>query len=183
MIPNRTLLIPIDFSNASKVAVKFALSNEYKKGDKLILLHCYRLIDDDYFSYRNTPLKLKKLIEQKLQRKFNSFSKSLSLDQYYPDVEFGMKMGFIANCIHTFYNECPTDLIIFGLKKNKSSHTLIQLISENQVPVMLIEENLNLEKYIPDETKTLNPTDFSSQPNRYLKEVHTHPDTPYLVLT
>ncbi|SMD31955.1 Universal stress protein family protein [Reichenbachiella faecimaris] len=181
MNTNRTLLIPIDFSNASKLAVKYALSNEYKEGDQLILLHCYRLISDDYTSYRDAPRKLKMAIEKKLEIKFNQFSRTLDLDKYGPNIKFGMKLGFTANGIHTLSFECHIDLIVYALKIGKSNHELIELLSSGSTPVMLITEAINLKKNIPNVEKTISSSDFSNQPQHFLNEIYKRPNTPFLV--
>lgn len=182
MNSKRTLLIPIDFSNTSKVAVRFILTNEFKKGDKIILLHSYRLIADEYENYRETPRKLKLSIESKLLTQYQQFHNELTLELYKSNIEFIMKMGFTANCIQTLLQEIPIDLIVYGLKENKGTDTLIDLMSGDCAPVLLIAENLNLDMYTPNSQVIMSPLDFWSKPLHYAKEVHNHPNTPYLVL-
>lgn len=179
---NRTLLIPIDFSNASKIAVRFALSNEYQKGDKIILLHCYRLISDDSNEYRDEPRKLKLLIEQKLQHKYEEFSKSLNLPEYGASIDFIMKVGFITNCIHAYANERKIDLVIYGLKCDKSNHELIDLIKAGDCSVELVPETFDFDRFTPSNKKTTTQSDFASKSEYYLNEAYAHPNAPYLVV-
>lgn len=181
MKTNRNLLIPIDFSHASKIAVRFALSNEYRHGDKLILLHSYRLISDDP-EFKNQPRQLKLSIEQDLQKKYEDFKQALNLNLYGSDIIFIKKMGFTSKSIETLTDEQNIDLIIYGLKKDKNNHALIEIIEAGYSPVEIVTESMDFKKSEPLIKIKMSPSDFSSRSEYYISEAYAHPNTPYLVI-
>lgn len=182
MNSNRTLLIPIDFSNASKIAVRFALSNEYNKGDKIILSHCYRLIADDPLTGTDAPRTLQKAIEQRIFERYEKFHKALKLEKFKQDIELKLRVGFTANCIKALASECKANLIIMGLKDGKKCPSFLELIQTSSTPILLVSEKLDTKKYIPFSEKTLSPNDFSSQTDHIFTDANAHPHVPYLVL-
>lgn len=144
------ILVPVDFLDASKDAVKFAIEFAGRTRAKIYLLHAYRLIQPKilllpYFKSPDyTGPELKKELEVYAQGLFekieNQFFRGIAVEH-----EFLTEIGFPAQAIETTVNRLSIDLVIMGThnKKRKSefwgSNTL-EVIKKDICPVLAIPD-------------------------------------------
>lgn len=178
----RRLLIPIDFSDASKAVVEYALSNKKYNNDSLILLHSYRLIADDFSSYHDSPRDLKKMLESKHQDAYNTFYQGLALSGRSFELEFRMEVGFIVNTIYSICKESPIDMILYTLKLNKENQILQDLLALDCAPIMLISENVGTDSRRPLAIKEIPKQVFNSNWDHYINELESNPGLSYTVM-
>ena len=146
----RRILVPVDFLNASKDAVKFAIEFAGRTGAKIYLLHAYRLIQPKILllPYFKSPVytgpELKKELEVYAQGLFekieSQFFRGIEVEH-----EYLTEIGFPAQAIETTVNRLSIDLVIMGThnKKRKSefwgSNTL-EVIKKGICPVLAIPD-------------------------------------------
>ncbi|MEP4093889.1 universal stress protein [Reichenbachiella sp.] len=178
----RRLLVPIDFSDASKAVVQYALNDERHKEDSIVLLHSYRLIAEGFSSYHDSPRVLKKNLEAQLLDTFNTFNKDLVLSEKESQFEFRMEVGFIVNCIHTICKESTIDLILYALKRDKQNQILTELLTLDCAPIMLIPENISIQPNEPLTTKEISKHVFSNNRDQYISELESNSNLSYTVM-
>lgn len=178
----RKLLVPIDFSEASKMGVRYILKEEKHLHDHLVLLHSYRLISDDYSNYTDSPRALKENLESELQLTYHQFNQSLIEASKNRAIEFRMEVGFLVNCIISICKETNIDLILYALKCNKQNKILADLLTLDCPPLLLFPETVNLESGKPIEIKEISKQQFSKDWGSYIKELETNSTLSYKVV-
>ncbi|WP_422359048.1 universal stress protein [Reichenbachiella sp.] len=181
MISVRNVLVPIDFSKASKAVVKYAIDAEAHKNDHLVLLHAYRLIADDFSSQRDSPVELRKSIESQLLQNYNTFNENLDLRKKPNHLEFKMEVGFTVNCIRSLCRQNKFDLILYALKEGKKNEQLADLIKLGCSPVQLISEKYNAETTKSLIGKGISRADFFDSWEDYIHQIEQNPKLSYTV--
>ncbi|MEO9967065.1 MAG: hypothetical protein ABJF11_14800 [Reichenbachiella sp.] len=178
----RRLLIPIDFSPASKAVVKYALIEEEYKNDHILMFHSFRLISDEFSDYRYAPRDLKKRLEKELSTTFQEFNQDLIELSKASEIEFRMEVGFMVNCINTICSESKIDMILYTFKQNKEHAVLADLIELGCAPILLIPETINPEKEIPLSIHEISKDSFNDNWIEYMRELESNSNLSYKVM-
>ena len=176
MNSSHKVLIPIDFSDASKAAVKYALSEKEYQGYRLILLHSYRLIADKTSENPQSPVSLRKSLEDQLKVEFQRFYDELEIKEENHDIEFRVQVGFPVNCIENFCHESKIDDIVYVVKANKENHMLTELIEHGCGPIKLISERLNSSGNIKIQNEFVQQSIFKENRKVYLDSMNQDPN-------
>lgn len=177
----RNVLVPIDFSKASRTVVKYAIDSEEHQNDHLVLLHTYRLIADDFPSQRDSPVDLRKSIESQLLQSYTAFNANLDLPEKGNQIEFKMKVGFTVNCIRGLCQQNNFDLILYALKEDKKNEQLADLIKLGCSPIQLISENFNSEWTESLISNDVSRADFFEGWDNYLYQMQQNPKLSFTV--
>lgn len=178
----RRLLVPIDFSEASKMGVRYILGDKDHLEDQLVLLHSYRLISEEYSNYLDSPRDLKAKLEDQLKNSYHQFHQSLLDSSQNRNIEFRMEVGFLVNCIISICKETDIDLILYALKCNKKNQILADLLSVDCPPLLLLPETINLDSGLPVEVKEISKQQFSKGWDKYIRELETNSALSYKVI-
>lgn len=174
--------MPIDFSDASKRIVEYALNEQKHKDDHLLLLHSYRLIADGFSSYYDSPHALKKMLEKQLSESYEQFNRDLISPLNRAEIEFRMEVGFMVNSIHTICQESKIDLILYALKCNKQHQMLAELISLDCPPVMLIPETIDIDAGASLNIIEISKRAFSDNWEQCIHELETNSKISYTLM-
>ncbi len=148
-----TILVPVDYSKASKTAVHYAAGLAKQLGAQIKILHVVQANTSG-----KTLLKLKKLEEQLMEiaRKdgeifFHEIKKSIKGKK--PELSFHIKEGFdFIATVNRFCKEEGVDLIVMGttgasgLKKMLIGSNAAALINNAPVPVLAVPEKAGYSK-------------------------------------
>ncbi len=144
------ILVPVDFLDASKDAVKFAIEFAKRTRAKISLLHAYRLIQPKILllPYFKSPVytgpELKNELEVYSQGLFEKIESQL-FKGVEVEHEFLTEIGFPAQAIETTVNRLSIDLVIMGtLNKKKESEfwgsNTLEVIKKGICPVLAIPD-------------------------------------------
>lgn len=112
------ILVPIDFSDTSVSALKFAIQIAEKTAARLTLVYAMRLIPPaNGTSLHIIPGKLKSDLEAKVQRQFEDIERDL-LEYSSVSYEFTVKIGFFIDVIISMAEANQFDLIVMGTNGN-----------------------------------------------------------------
>lgn len=144
----KTLLIPVDFSQASDNATRYAVELSKFMRARLVLFHVFYIpvvaadaaivvpaIDD---MEKHTMQRLKEIREVILQRK-----------DYIPDVECACVSGFAVDEIGRFAGECKADLIVMGMQgagalaEKFIGSVTTSVLRTSSCPVMVIDREVS----------------------------------------
>lgn len=176
----RTILVPIDFSEASKKAVRFVLDHHYDDKSRVVLIHAYRLITEEYSPLNDSPFALKSSIEKQLQAQYKTFSEELNLASF-KKVEFMMEVGFLVNCLRSICNESGIDLIAYGLKGNKATQALVELIDSGCTKIAIIPDAFDNNSSSKLNEVRLTQQEMMEQHKQYLSDSTVNQDTILMV--
>lgn len=181
MTPSRNVLVPIDFSKASRTVVNYALATEEYKNDRLVLLHAYRLISDQFSSQRDSPVELRKTIENQLKETYQKFNSELKITERSNQLEFKMEVGFTINCIRSLCKQSKFDLILYPVKDGKKNEQLAELIKLGCSAVELISENIQENQLNEMIRENLSKKAFFEGWDDYLHQIHQNPKLSFTV--
>jgi nucleotide-binding universal stress UspA family protein len=105
----KTILCALDFSEASENIVKQALEMAAQKGNMLVVLYAYRLIQpkgETIADYRNK-------IEKQARGNFEAIINGLNVNSTVP-VDFRTEIGFVSDRIEAYATDNEVDLIVMG---------------------------------------------------------------------
>lgn len=103
MLPLKTILVPTDFSELSKKAVRYAEKMAHESGAKLILLH----VDPPLLSFADTPSDPTVHVER-LKKQLHEIQPANV------NVEHRLAEGFAADVINQTSREISADLIVIA---------------------------------------------------------------------
>ena len=140
----KTILVPTDFSPASRKAGEYAAALALAIGADIQLLHVYRelmpaTVGPEPWSV--TESNLHKENEVKMNEEISFFR------QYY-SIEVGgdVRLGFKGDSISAAARECGAGLIVMGMKKSRPGKilgsTTMKMIRKTDVPVLVIPEGV-----------------------------------------
>ncbi len=142
MNPVDNILVPIDFSETSRNALKYAIAIAEKAGARLTLAHAMRLIPPTPSTHRIVPGDLKSELEESVKAQFSILKEDI-LDFTELQYEFVTKIGFSIDVIESMASSKVYDLVVMGtngatgLNKFFGS-TTSAIIKEVDVPVIAI---------------------------------------------
>lgn len=176
----RNVLVPIDFSKASERVVKYVLSAHEFSYDRLLLLHTYRLISDDFSAFHDSPTDLRLKIETKLLKRYREFNANFQTGIAMPESQFIMKVGFTVNCIRSICQESKIDLILYTLKKHKTNEVLMDLLNMGCSSIQLISENIDsTQKMLNNDVSKDN---FLKTWEEYIRQMEENPKLSFTIV-
>jgi nucleotide-binding universal stress UspA family protein len=160
----RKILVGVDFSEHSKVTLKYALQLAKKFNADITLIHSYVLPLVNFETGYIPPIEdLQKEAEAEMNALLNQFAGY--------KFETIIKMGFVSEVILEVAEEQNFDLIIVGIvgqgfvKEKLIGSTAYQLSKESKIPVMIIPKNVEFKEikklaFACDFHKDLHKTDL-----------------------
>jgi len=144
----RNLLVPVDFSINSQVALDCAIHVARKSQAKLVILHTYRLLEKDITPRFTTPITLRKSLDKDYEVKFeemeNKYFKQNEIEH-----EFIIEIGFPLDNIKFIGKTHNIDLVIMGTKGsgnmvNYLGSTTSSVIYKSRIPVLAIPQDVKM---------------------------------------
>ena len=138
----KKILIPIDFSDNSKNALKYGIEVARKTDAKLTLLHAYRLLGPQIGPVRKSELSLKETLDQNPKENFADIELKFLKDSGLT-YEFQIEIGFIETVIKLITQNQPIDMVIMGTRGenhygNFLGSTTTRVIKEINCPVLAV---------------------------------------------
>lgn len=143
------IVVPVDFSESSKNAVRYAMKLEDKSDVDIHLIHAYKIPVNP-----NVSMIMEDIIEEEVQKNFKRLVEELQLDE--SKLSFHIIKSQPSHGILKYAEEMDADLIIMGakgesmLKKLIMGSTTINVARNTVIPVVTIprEGPLNLPQRI-----------------------------------
>lgn len=140
----KNILVPIDFSSASRNASEYAVSMALKTGCKIHLLHVYL---EPGTSVESAPLST--MVQTQLGiTKEAQINKELEFleKKYSTTISGDVEVGFTGDTINKIASRQNTDLIVLG-QKTESKHnmfgeTVTKMIRKTKVPLLVVPEQV-----------------------------------------
>ncbi|MCV9386248.1 universal stress protein [Reichenbachiella ulvae] len=149
MKPNLlNILVPTDFSEASKTAVRLAIKWSADLKAKVTIVHAYRLIKDNQGSQNLDPRELKAQVESRCRQKFEVLQQEIDFSKAY-EYSFRLELGFINNSIKNLSKEYKPSLVLYGTKPERMPHSydnLLKIVKDNSTTIALVNEAYNSEE-------------------------------------
>lgn len=141
------ILVPIDFSECSKNAGKYALSIASRFEWDIVLLHVFspQLFIGVEETHILTIAELEKLAKEKLE----TFQKELEIESDVVKIRSKVEMGFPVEHVNNYSKEDDCTLIVMGSKGAKGLQRVLMgsisssVIKKVDVPVLLVPESNN----------------------------------------
>ena len=128
------ILCTIDFSEASKEALRWSVSLAETLHSHLTILYTYRLFN----STGGDASDLKKRIESEANQQFSGFEKELLTGKKI-SYDFKVEVGFISNRVKDFSKKHELGFLVVGDRKRANNHETIEdLVKEIQVPLVIL---------------------------------------------
>lgn len=146
------ILVPTDFSEASKTAIRLAIEWSAQLNAKLTVVHAYRLIKESQETGLLDARALKNKVEAKCRLKFEALQDEIDFSPVY-EVEFRLDLGFIYNSVKNIFREQSRSIILFGIKPERLPHSydsLIKMIKGGVSPIFMVHKD-----YDPHAAETL----------------------------
>ncbi len=136
----KRILVPVDFSNASKNAAQYAAALALKLNAEIDLLHVINIGDSS-----RTLMNWKKLEEQMIKSAEASAKELMSEIRYPVKVKYHRSSGHpVQEVVHRFAKEHGHDLIVIGthgasgIKKALIGSNASSLINHSSIPVIAV---------------------------------------------
>lgn len=172
----KKILVPIDFSNASRNAEEYAISLAKIFGAEVQVLHVYKefmpvTVGPEPWSVTISELQLE---NERLVNKEVDYLKT----KYAVDVKGNLQIGVKGKTIDSFARETGTDFIVMGIRSGRRNKilgsTVLHTIHKTKLPVLIIPDEAKFDsiKHIViavDFTEMLNSSCFNSLHDIYQK--------------
>jgi nucleotide-binding universal stress UspA family protein len=134
----KAVLCALDFSEAPDNVVKVALDMAARKGESLVVLYAYRLLqpmNQDVGEYR-------KAMEKRAKSEFDGVVEKLKMKNDVP-YEFRAEIGFLSERIADYMKKNSVDIIVMGqqLAHSINEHkglTFDEFLGTANVPVLVV---------------------------------------------
>lgn len=130
---NKTILCPIDFSESSAVALKWAAELSSRLNYHLTILYPYRLIqlpNDD-------AIQIKKKNEEHASKKFADLEKHY-LEGKNISFEFSPEVGFVNDRVDYHLKKEAIAMLVISRQMNLQNNDAEDLIGSSNVPVLIV---------------------------------------------
>jgi hypothetical protein len=130
-------LCTIDFSNASRQALVWAIDMAQKLNMHLTILYTYRLIH----SPDGNVVQMKRKLEEEAAQKFAQLEKDLLLGRKV-SYDFRTEVGFVADRVENHTRQHPISFLV--MDKNMSTannETFEELFDHVHVPLVIVPES------------------------------------------
>lgn len=131
---NQAILCTIDFSDASKDVLKYAVDLSKQMKNHLTVLYAYRLLN----SHNGEVMEARKKIEDNAKQKFSSLEKEILKGSGVP-YDFKIEVGFVSNRVREYAKNTHVNFLVMGNKMNASSKESFDELAENlHVPLVIV---------------------------------------------
>jgi nucleotide-binding universal stress UspA family protein len=149
----RRILVPVDFSTTSKKAFRFAVDIAAKTEGIIILIHFFTPVKKGVFDSRKSVEKKTKTLQNNAQKRLERLKKKV-VEGFGPDVVVTtiIRSTPVVNSILEFAKQNHIDMIVMGtqgaggLKKVIVGSVAAKIITEAEIPVILIPEKFGMKK-------------------------------------
>ena len=182
------ILVPVDFSETSKNAVRMAFEWSNLLKCEVTLLCAYRLIQNNEHGKALTARQIRETIINR---------KHAQLEQLKSEIDFSIahevkslfELGFMPNCIERVVKEEKIDLIIYGLKPKSIPNTnvdLIRSLQDDHTPFLIVHGNYKTGHFgsikdLETNITSLGVSEFIENFNHLLIDLERSPNTCFLV--
>jgi nucleotide-binding universal stress UspA family protein len=131
---NNTILCTIDFSDASKDVLQYAVNLSKQFNRHVTILYAYRLFN----THDGELMEGKKRIEDNAKQKFSSLEREVLIPSGI-SYDFKVEVGFVSNRVREFARKNSVDFLVMGNKMNSSSKESFDELAENlHVPLVIV---------------------------------------------
>ena len=182
------ILVPVDFSETSKTAIRLAFEWSNLLKCDVILLGAYRLIQNREKVEKQTAREIRQSIIQQKEKQLTDLQKEIDFSLAHK-VTTTLELGFMPNCIQRIVSEQTIDLIIYGIKPKSIPNTngdLIRSLQDAHTPFLIVHGNHKAEhfesiKELENDILTKEITDFTKNFDRNLADMDRSPHICFLV--
>ncbi len=147
----KTILVPTDFSVASRNAVKYAAELAKHFGSKLVLLNAYSMPVSAYDTL--PPVDLLSSTEENAKTSLSEMAGSINNESMWLNVETLSRIGSAQNVISEVAAEVQADAIVMGIvgeagkiKERLIGSTTLDIARDVEIPLFIIPEGVVYEK-------------------------------------
>jgi hypothetical protein len=128
------ILCIVDFSDSSKEALRWSVSQAKLLNVHVTVLFTYRLVN----SHQGEIIELRKKIEENARRNF-SFIETEILNDCGVKYEFKIEVGFISNRVKDYAKKNGVRFLVMGSKMNSGNKESFDELAENiHVPLVIV---------------------------------------------
>src|SRR5688572_25201429 len=133
VIMNNAILCTIDFSEASKDVLKYAVKLSKQFNSHITVLYTYRLLS----SLKGEAVEVKKKIEEQARKNFSLLEQEILAGRV--SYDFKVEVGFVSNRVKEYAKTNGVIFLVIGKKMNGSSKESFDELAENiQVPLVIV---------------------------------------------
>lgn len=130
-----SVLCVIDFSESSKKALRWAVDNAAADKSHLTILYPYRLV---HVPYGESPIALRKKIEEEANRNFQILEKDLLLNKAI-SYDFKTEVGFIADRVEEHTKNRPINFLVIDKNiRTNNKESFDDLMEIMHVPMLIV---------------------------------------------
>jgi hypothetical protein len=131
---NKAILCTIDFSEASKAVLKYAVDLSRQFNNHITVLFTYRLLS----SLNGEAVEVRKRMEEKARQDFSVLEKEV-LAGTGVSYDFKIEVGFVSNRVKEYAKNNGISFLVMGKKMNGSSKESFDELAENlHVPLLIV---------------------------------------------
>lgn len=131
---NNTILCTIDFSEASKDVLKYAVNLSRERKNHITVLYAYRLAGN----YNGATVDVKRRIEAEAKAKFKVLEMEV-LSRSGVSYDFNAEVGFVSHRISEFARKNKVSFLVMGKKMVADSKEVFDDLAENlHVPLVVV---------------------------------------------
>lgn len=128
------ILCTIDFSEASREALKWSIALAESLHTNLTILYTYRLFNTN----DSDAPELKKKIELEANQQFSGLEKELLSEKKIP-YEFKVEVGFVSNRVKDYSKKHGLSFLVVGdTMRTNNRESFDDLVKETRVPLVIV---------------------------------------------
>ena len=161
------ILIPLDFSPASILALKCGMEIAKIHQSRVHVLHVFRLIDDQETIENSRALALRNSLTNDLKEKMEVLKTTYS-DPLAIDASFELQIGFPEDVIEPYIFKHDIDTVILGtsgagLSAECYGSTFSAIVKNNKTAIIALPKNADYETVKPELLEKIMEPNHSSQ--------------------
>lgn len=131
---NNVILCMIDFSEASRDVLKYAVQSAKQVNGHIAVLYTYRFLA----MQAEDPLETRKKIEEKARRQFALLEKEVLAGSGVP-YDFKIEVGFVSNRVTEYTKTNGVNFLVMGNRMNASTRESFDELAEKvSVPLVIV---------------------------------------------
>jgi K+-sensing histidine kinase KdpD len=131
---DNTILCTIDFSEASKDVLRYAVNLSKQFKSHITVLYTYRLFN----SQNGALIEMRKKMEESAKQNFTMLEKEI-LAGSGVSYDFKVEVGFVSNRVEEYAKKNGVSFLVMGKKMNGSSKESFDELAENlNVPLVIV---------------------------------------------
>jgi K+-sensing histidine kinase KdpD len=131
---DNTILCTIDFSEASKDVLRYAVNLSKQFKSHITVLYTYRLFN----SQNGALIEMRKKMEESAKQNFTMLEKEI-LAGSGVSYDFKVEIGFVSNRVEEYAKKNGVSFLVMGKKMNGSSKESFDELAENlHVPLVIV---------------------------------------------